>query len=79
MLGELVCRQARQQRAADAQVDSGTVRFGNQRISGLLDPVVQELAAAAGAHDQTFAHRRREALSTSASLRRSRAWPLNAR
>jgi hypothetical protein len=62
MLGEFVCRQIRQQRAADAQVDTGTLRFGNQRICGLLDAVMQELAVAAGAHDQAFAHRSREGL-----------------
>ncbi|CAB3802909.1 hypothetical protein [Pararobbsia alpina] len=62
MLGEFVYRQVRQQRAADAQVDTGTLRFGNQRIGGLLDAVMQELAIAAGAHDQAFALRSREGL-----------------
>ncbi len=42
MLGEFVRRHARQQRAADAQVDFGTGRLGNQGISRLLDPVVHE-------------------------------------
>ncbi len=62
MLGELVRRHARQLHASDVQVDSGTLRFGNQRIGRLLDPVVQELAGAVGAHDQIFAHRLGKAL-----------------
>ena len=46
MLGEVVRRHARQQHAADAQMDIGTVLLGNQRISRLLDPVVQEFVGA---------------------------------
>ena len=42
MLGELVRRQARQQHAADAQVDLGAAILGDQRIRRLLDPIVQE-------------------------------------
>ena len=52
MLGELVRRHARQQRAADAQVDVGTVLVGNQRIRRLLDSVVQEFVGAVLAKDE---------------------------
>jgi hypothetical protein len=46
MLGEFARCHARQQHAADSQVDVGTVRFGNQRISRLLNPIVQEFVGA---------------------------------
>src|SRR5216684_5701351 len=46
MLGELVRRHAPQQHTADAQVDVGTVLFWDQRISRLLDPVVQVFVGA---------------------------------
>ena len=46
MLGELVLRRAREQRAADSQVDVGTAPFRDERIRGLLDPVVQESVGA---------------------------------
>jgi hypothetical protein len=42
MLGELVRRHARQQRAADPQVDVNSAPFGNQRIGSLLNPIMQE-------------------------------------
>src|SRR5258708_20449074 len=46
MLGELVRRHAWQQHTADAKMDFRTVLLGNQRISRLLDPVVQKLVGA---------------------------------
>ena len=52
MLGELLRRHARQQHAADAQVDVGTVLVGYQRIGRLLDAVVQELVGAVLAEDE---------------------------
>src|SRR3981081_725430 len=52
MLGEFVRRHARQQRAADAQVDFGTVLFWDQRISPLLYPIMQELVGAVLAKDE---------------------------
>ena len=52
MLGEVVLRQAREQHAADAQVDVGPLLFGNQRISCLLDPVVQEFVGVLLVEDQ---------------------------
>jgi hypothetical protein len=42
MLGKLVRRHARKQRAADPQVDVGVLSLLDQRISRLLDPIVQE-------------------------------------
>ena len=46
MLGELVRRHARQQQPADVQVSVGTVLLGDERISRLLDAVVQEFVCA---------------------------------
>jgi len=43
MLGEFVRRHAHEQRAADAQVDVGTLFVGDQRISRLLDPSCRNL------------------------------------
>jgi hypothetical protein len=42
MLGEFIRGHARQQRAPDAQVDFCTILFRDQRVSCLLDPIVQE-------------------------------------
>ena len=52
MLGELVRRHIRQQRAADAQVNVGAVLVGNERIRRLLDAVVQKLVCALLLDDQ---------------------------
>ncbi len=46
MLGQIVLGHAREQHAADAQMDFGPLLFGNQRISRLLNPVVQEFVGA---------------------------------
>ncbi len=43
ILGQFVRRHARQQHAADAQVEFGTMLFCDQCISRLLDPFMQEL------------------------------------
>ena len=53
MLGELVRRHARQQRAADSQVDVGTALFRDQRIRRLLDPVVQECVGVLLSEDES--------------------------
>jgi hypothetical protein len=42
MLGELVRVHGPQEHAADAQVGVGAALFWDQRISRLLNPVVQE-------------------------------------
>src|SRR5216683_2894674 len=55
LLGELVRRNAFQQHAADAQVDFGTAVFGNQHISRLLDPVMQEFVDATLLDDEASA------------------------
>jgi hypothetical protein len=52
MLDDLVCRHARQQHAAHAQVDFRTVLFANQGIRRLLNLGVQEFVGALQAEDE---------------------------
>ena len=52
MLGEALCRHARQQDSANPKVRSRPLAFGDERIGRLLNTVVEEPIGALQAEDQ---------------------------